>query len=71
MVENDQSQELRELELPGDATNVRSFAVETLFNYFAHFGAVYGTGCRNLEIVFDDQDLTFAERVWHPGKING
>ena len=56
VVENDQSPELKDLELPGDATDVSSFAVETLFNYVAHLGAVRARSGRRL----DYQDLSFA-----------
>ena len=70
MVENDQSQAMKDLELPDDATNVRAISVETFFNFLAHFDIVYEAGSPNLEIQFDDQDLSFVERVWHPGKIS-
>ena len=70
MVENDQSQAMKDLELPDDATNVRAFSVETIFNFYARFGFTSDSGSPNIVSQLDDQDLSFVERVWHPGKIS-
>ena len=70
VIENDQSQALKEMTLPRDARDVRSFSVETVFNYFAHFGVDWLTADRVLEGNLQDGNLTLAERTWHPGKTN-